>query len=237
MWNTTKSVYDPSNNTTIMNDYLNNLLLGYFPYMALAVFAAGVIYHLWISNKTVQATSSQFLRGGKGMFWGSTLFHYAILLVVLGHIFGLLTPEWLYTLVMTNETKRLLAIIMGSLSGGVALVGIVYLLFRRIGDARIRAISSFQDYFIPILLIVQIILGLTCTYITARSPIENYLSVDYWAQGIAWFEPDAWKYIADINILYVLHIVNGFLIFILFPYTKLMHMLMIPVRYLFKPNK
>lgn len=220
-----------------MTDYLNNLLLGYFPYIALAVFATGVLYHLWISDKTIQATSSQFLRGGKGMFWGSTLFHYAILLVLAGHIFGLLTPEWLYRLIMTDETKRLLAIIMGSLSGGVALIGITMLVIRRIGDARIRAVSSFQDYFIPILIIVQILLGLTCTYITANSPIENYLSVDYWAQGLVWFEPDAWKYIADINIFYVLHIVNGFLIFILFPFTKFMHMLMAPVRYLFKPNK
>lgn len=220
-----------------MTYYLNNLLLGYFPYIALAVFATGVLYHLWISDKTIQATSSQFLRGGKGMFWGSTLFHYAILLVLAGHIFGLLTPEWLYRLVMTDETKRLLAIIMGSLSGSVALIGITMLLIRRLGDARIRAVSSFQDYFIPILIIVQILLGLTCTYITANSPIENYLSVDYWAQGLVWFEPDAWKYIADINILYVLHIVNGFLIFILFPFTKFMHMLMAPVRYLFKPNK
>lgn len=220
-----------------MNDYLNNLLLGYFPYIALAVFTAGVLYHLWISNKTIQATSSQFLRGGKDMFWGSTLFHYAILLVLAGHIFGLLTPEWLYSLVMTTETKRLLAIIMGTISGGVALVGITLLVLRRIGDARIRAISSFQDYFVAILLLVQIVLGLLCTYITANAPVEHYLALDYWAQGLVWFEPDAWKYIADIHILYVLHIVNGFLIFILFPYTKLMHMLMVPVRYFFKPNK
>lgn len=217
-----------------MNDYLNNLLLGYLPYIALAVFVFGTWYRWQVSNRTVQASSSQFFRRDRKMGWGSMLFHFAILMVLFGHVFGLLTPPWLYRLVMSDETKRLLAIVMGSASGIVALVGITMLFVRRCTDVRVRANSSFQDYFIAALILAQIALGLVGTYITARSPIEEYMSLDYWAQGLVWFEPDAWKYIASIDIVYKLHIINGFLIFILFPYTKLVHMVVAPVFYLLK---
>lgn len=215
-----------------MNDYLNNLLLGFLPYIAFAVFVFGIWYHWRVSNKTVQATSSQFLRNDRKIGWGSVLFHYAILLVLLGHIFGLLTPAWMYWWIMTDETKRMLAIVMGSISGLMALAGITLLLVRRFTDIRIRANSSFQDYFIAVLILVQIVLGLLGTYLTARSPIEDYLSLDSWAQGLVWFEPDAWKYISTVDLIYKLHIINGFLIFILFPFTKLMHMVVAPIRYL-----
>ena len=108
----------------IAAEYLNNFFLGYLPYVALTVLATGLIYRTIRRNNTIQASSSQFISNDKSLRWGSTLFHYAILLVLLGHILGLLTPEWLYNWFMTNETKRLLAILMGSISGAAALVGI-----------------------------------------------------------------------------------------------------------------
>jgi respiratory nitrate reductase gamma subunit len=104
----------------IAAEYLNNFFLGYLPYVALTVLATGLIYRTIRRNNTIQASSSQFISNDKSLRWGSTLFHYAILLVLLGHILGLLTPEWLYNWFMTNETKRLLAILMGSISGAAA---------------------------------------------------------------------------------------------------------------------
>lgn len=214
-----------------MNDYLNSFFLGYLPYIALAVFFFGVWTHWHGSNATVQATSSQFFRKDRKLLWGSVLFHYAILLVLLGHIFGLLMPPAAYRWLMTDETKRSLAIVMGSLSGLGALIGLTMLVTRRFTDKRVRINSSFQDYFIAILLWVQILLGLMGTYHTAHAPLANYLSLDEWAQGVVRFDPDAWKYIASVNIVYKLHIINGFFIFILFPYSKLMHMVAAPIRY------
>ena len=212
-------------------EYLNNFFLGYLPYVALTVLATGLIYRTIRRNNTIQASSSQFISNDKSLRWGSTLFHYAILLVLLGHILGLLTPEWLYNWFMTNETKRLLAILMGSISGAAALVGITLLVVRRFSNKRVWATSKIQDYVIVVLLLVQISLGLWCTYITSQSSLEDYMAMEYWAQGIFIFEPDSWKYIADADLIYKLHIVNGFLIFIIFPFTKLMHMIMVPVLY------
>ena len=215
----------------IAAEYLNNFFLGYLPYVALTVLATGLIYRTIRRNNTIQASSSQFISNDKSLRWGSTLFHYAILLVLLGHILGLLTPEWLYNWFMTNETKRLLAILMGSISGAAALVGITLLVVRRFSNKRVWATSKIQDYVIVVLLLVQISLGLWCTYIIIQSSLEDYMAMEYWAQGIFIFEPDSWKYIADADLIYKLHIVNGFLIFIIFPFTKLMHMIMVPIHY------
>lgn len=219
-----------------MSAFLNNLFLGYFPYMATAVMIAGLIYRRAVSDRTIEAPSTQFLGEDGPLMKSSILFHYAILLVLAGHIFGLLTPPALYRWIMTDDTKRWLAVVLGSLSGLAALLGITLLFIRRLRNPRVRANSSFQDYFIPVWLIVQIVLGLLGTYHTAHAPLANYMALDEWAQGLVCFQPDAWKYIAPTNIVYKLHIVNGFLIFIFFPYTKLIHIIVAPIRYFFKSN-
>lgn len=215
----------------ILADVLNNFFLGYLPYISVAVFVTGVGYKVYRRNNTIQATSSQFVSNDKNVLWGSTLFHFAIVMVVVGHILGLFTPEWLYTLLVSNETKRLLAMIMGALSGIVALIGITMLVMRRFMNKRVRATSKPQDYIIASLILLQILLGLWGTYITSQSPLETYMAMDHWAQGIAILEPDAWRYVADVDVIYKLHFVNGFLIFMIFPFTKLMHMIMVPINY------
>ena len=209
--------------------YINNFFLGYLPYIALGVFLAGLLYRLHRRNSTIQATSSQFVSNDKGIRWGSPLFHFAIIMVFFGHIFGLLAPEWAYKWLMSIETKRTLAIIMGSLSGIAALAGIAMLAARRFSNKRVRATGRFQDYIIVSLLLLQIALGLWGTYITSRSPIADYIAMEDWAQGIALLKPDSWKHIMDLDWVYKLHLINGFLIIILFPFTKLMHMVMLPV--------
>jgi nitrate reductase gamma subunit len=159
------------------------------------------------------------------------LFHFAILMVLLGHILGLFTPEWTYNWLMTIETKRLLAIVTGTITGLAALTGIALLAARRLTNKRVRAAGRAQDYIIVLLLLLQIALGLWITQLTARSPIEEYKAVESWAQGIVTFRPDSWKHIADLALVYKIHLVNGFLIFMIFPFTKLMHMVVAPVNF------
>lgn len=213
------------------SDYLNSFFLGYLPYIAMAVFVTGLIYRICRRNNTIQVTSSQFVSKDKSVFWGSTLFHYAIIMVFFGHLFGLLAPEWMYRWLMTNETKRMLAIIMGSISGGVALIGIIMLTYRRFTNKRVKATGKPQDYLIVSLLLFQIALGLWGTHITAQAPLQDYLDMEHWAQGTAIFKPNSWEHIVDADMVFKLHIVNGFLICIIFPFTKLMHMVMVPINY------
>lgn len=218
-------------------DYINSLFLGYLPYIAVTAFFIGVLYHCFVSGKNIRATSTIFLEKDWLIKWGSPLFHYGIILVFFGHVFGLFTPPFIIEWFMPLETKRMLAISIGLFAGFFAFIGLSMLCIRKFVSNRIHKTSSFQDYFIVFLILVQIALGLLSTYTTTKGTLEEYLAFDYWVQGIVWFEPNVWHYILEADIIYKLHIVNGFFIFIIFPYTKLMHMIKAPFMFTIRPNK
>ncbi len=215
-----------------MENYFNNFLFTYFPHIALAVFWFGLITRFLVANKTIQAKSSQILEKN-GILKGSNLFHYGIIMVFLGH-FSLFLPEKLYHLVMTTETKRVIALSLGTLFGGLAVIGMLILLNRRIFNGRIKFTSSIHDYFILILLLVEATLGLSSTATTASVSVAEYASLGVWAQKVITFQPDAGAVIAGHSVLYKIHITIGLIIFMIFPYTKLMHLLVFPVTYFFR---
>lgn len=216
-----------------MEHFINNLLFTYFPHIAMAVFWFGLITRIVKVKKTIQAQSTQFLSDRKFRL-GSNLFHVGIIMVFLGHFSGLFTPEALYHVVITTETKRIIAIIMGSVFGMMTFAGMIILITRRIKDDRVRINSGFQDYFILFLLFVEVVLGLTSIFTTANASVEHYASLGIWAQKVITFQPDAGAVIAGHSLVYKAHIFIGLLIFIIFPYTKLMHMLVLPVGYFFR---
>lgn len=216
-----------------MDNFINNLLFTYLPHIAMTLFWFGVITRIVKTPRSLQAESSQFL-SKEGQQWGGNLFHYGILMVFVGHFTGLFTPENLYHLFMTTATKRVLAITMGSVFGTSAVVGIIILLIRRLKNERIRINSKPQDIFLLILLLFEMGLGINSIFITAGSSVENYAELGVWAQKVITFQPDAGAIIAGHSLIYKLHIVTGLIIFMIFPYTKLMHMLVMPVAYFFR---
>ena len=226
------SVTIPAKNANYktMENYINNLLFTYLPHIAMAVFWFGLITRIILTSKSIQANSSQFL-SRKELRLGSNLFHYAIIMVFLGHFTGLFTPEKLYHVVMSTETKRIVAISLGTIFGLLSLIGIIILIIRRLKNDRIRINSTWQDYFIAFLLLVEVTLGMISVSKTAVSSVEDYAALGIWAQKIITFQPDAAAVIAGHSLTYKLHIVVGLFIFIVFPYTKLMHMMMMPVAY------
>ena len=215
-----------------MDNYINNFLFTYLPHIALAIFMFGLITRLILFNKTIQAESTQLL-SDKKVKWGSNMFHIGIIFVFFGHL-TLFIPSWLYHMVMTTETKRMIALSMGSFFGVIAIIGMTILIIRRFNDPRIKATSSIQDYFIIILLLVEAVIGLTAVAGTATAPIEKYAALSEWAQAVVTFQPDAGAILATHPIQYKIHIVLGLFIFMIFPYTKLMHMLVLPYVYLFR---
>lgn len=216
-----------------MENYFNNFLFTYFPHISMAVFWFGLITRLVKIPETVQANSTQFLDRNH-MQWASNLFHVGIIMVFFGHFAGLFTPESIYHIVLTTANKRILAIIAGSLFGWMAFIGIIILIKRRTANKRIRFNSSPQDYFIIFLLFVEIALGLFAISTTYTSTVQNYAELGLWAQKVITFQPDAGSVISEHHIIYKLHIFVGLLIFMIFPYTKLMHMLVVPVAYFFR---
>lgn len=218
-----------------MDNYINNLLFTYLPHIAMTLFWFGVITRIVKTSKSLQAESSQFL-SKKGQRWGGNLFHYGIILVFIGHFTGLFTPEHFYHLFMTTATKKTLAVIMGSVFGTAAFAGISILLFRRIRDKRIRINSSAADILLILLLLVEMGLGLASIFISAESSVENYAALGLWAQKVITFQPDAGSVILGHSLIYKSHIVIGLFIFMVFPYTKLMHMFVMPIAYFFRSS-
>lgn len=216
----------------MISDYIYELLFTYLPYMAGGIFLAAVFFRIARSGNTVQAFSTQFLSNDWMLEWGSNLFHFGIVMVFVGHIFGLLAPEWSYNWLITNEQKRVLAIIMGGSFGLVTLAGVILLAIRRFTNPLVKSNSRMADYFFVGLVLVQIVTGMLGTCSTIQHDLQHYMNLDRWAQGLVVFMPDSWQYLTAASLVHKLHILLGFLIVIIFPFTKFMHMVAIPVRYL-----
>lgn len=216
-----------------MDHFFNNLFFTYLPHIAMTLFWFGVVTRIVKTSRSIQAESSQFLKKS-GQRVGGNLFHYGIILVFIGHFTGLFTPPDLYHIVITTETKKVMAVAMGSVFGTAALIGILILIYRRVSVTRIRKNSSPQDLLLLLLLLAEMVLGIISIFTTAGDSVENYAALGEWAQKIVTFQPNAGEVIADHSITYKLHIIIGLFIFMIFPYTKLMHMWVAPLAYFFR---
>lgn len=220
-----------------MADYLNTLVFGIYPYVALTVLALGSIIRYDREPYTWRSGSSQLLRR-RQLVVGSILFHAGILVVFFGHLVGLLTPIAVFdTLGIGHGFKQVMAIVVGGIAGIICLIGASMLLHRRLFDARIRATSSFGDIAILALLFVQLLLGLA-TIPLSMGHLDGAEMVKFmaWALGIFTFDGAAADYIADVHPIFKLHLFLGLTIFLVFPFTRLVHMLSAPLRYLWRPG-
>ncbi|MEQ8651085.1 MAG: respiratory nitrate reductase subunit gamma [Kiloniellales bacterium] len=212
-------------------------VFGVLPYIALTILIVGSIIRYERDPFTWKSSSSQLLRR-KQLVWGSILFHVGIIIVFFGHLVGMLTPVEVYhALGIGYGVKQVLAIVVGGIAGAMAIVGGAMLLHRRFLDPRIRATSSLADSGILALLFAQLILGMG-TILASINHLDGSVMLLFmdWARGIFTFQLDAWRSVADVSWIYKLHIFIGLLIFILFPFTRLVHMLSVPLRYLTRPG-
>ncbi len=216
-----------------MNAWLNNALYGWYPYVALTVFFVGSVVRFDYSQYTWRTGSSQLLRR-RQLMWGSNLFHVGILAIFAGHFFGLLTPVAVFDALGISHTfKQLLAMGFGGVAGIACWIGIALLAHRRLFDARIRATSSFADIAILLLLWAQLTLGLATIPISAQH-LDGGEMVKFmtWAQGVLTLRPGVAALVADASPVFKLHLFLGLTVFLVFPFTRLVHVLSAPVWYL-----
>lgn len=216
---------------------MHDFLYGIYPYIALTVLALGSIARYERDPYTWKSSSSQLLRR-KQLIMGSILFHVGVLAIFGGHLVGLLTPLAIWdALGVSHGAKQMIAIVLGGVAGIMALVGGIMLAHRRLTDSRVRASSSLADTGIILLLLLQLVLGLATIPLSLQH-LDGHEMTKFmaWAGGIFTFDGDAASYIADTNILFKAHIFLGLTIFLIFPFTRLVHMLSVPVRYLWRPG-
>lgn len=211
---------------------LNFLLFGVYPYVALAICLIGSWARFDLSQYTWKTGSSQML-SNKGMRVASNMFHIGILFILAGHFVGLLTPHAVYHHVISTENKQLLAMVSGGFFGIICLIGLLMLIYRRMTEPRVRASSSASDILILWVLLAQLLLGLL-TIVASTHHMDGSVMVmlGNWAQSIVTLQPTvAAESIAPVSLVYKLHVLLGVTLFVLFPFTRLVHIVSAPVWY------
>jgi nitrate reductase gamma subunit len=215
-------------------DYVNLFLFGIYPYICLSVFLLGSLVRFDREQYTWRSGSSQLLRA-RQLRWGSNLFHIGILFLFFGHFVGLLTPHAVYEHFITPANKQMLAIVSGGLAGLVCFVGLTLLLHRRLSDPRIRVTSTAMDIAVLVVLWLQLALGLiTLPYSLQHADGSVMMRLSEWAQRIVTFRGGAAELVAGLAWPYLLHLVLGMTIFLLFPFSRLVHVWSAPVGYVFR---
>jgi nitrate reductase gamma subunit len=200
----------------------------------MGVFVIGSLIRFDRDQYTWRSGSSQLLRR-KQLVLGSNLFHFGILFLFFGHLVGLLTPHWGYEWAIHPSTKQWMAIVIGGIAGTVCFVGLTMLLHRRLFDPRIRRTSTGIDIFILALLWVQLTLGLvTIPFSVAHSDGQVMLRLSGWAQGVLTFQDGSADLIKGLAFPYHAHLVLGMTLFLVTPFSRLVHIFSAPVWYLFR---
>ncbi len=219
--------------TTLAN-YLDVLFFSVLPYVAMVLFLVGTIYRYRSQTFTYSSLSSQLLEN-KQHFWALVPFHYGIITVITGHAVAFLVPRQI--LLFDSKPLRLYILEVSALIFGVTtLVSLIAIVARRLTDPRVRVVTTKADWILYAMLVVQVFSGV-------------YVAVFYrW--GSAWFAASASPYLWSLlklnpNIAVIaafpfaikLHIVNAWLVIAFFPFTRLVHILVVPNQYLFRKRQ
>lgn len=207
-----------------MASYVNELLFGIYPYIALSVFVIGSIIRFDREQYTWKSDSSQLLARGQ-LRLGSNLFHLGILGIFFGHLVGLLTPIAIWhALGVSAGAKQLIAIAAGGLFGVMMLVGLLLLIHRRLTQPRVRATTKAMDWIVLWLLLAQLSLGLATLPLSAQhldgSEMVKFMT---WAQHVVTFQGDAASLVENVSPIFKLHLLIGMTIFLVFPFSRLVH--------------
>lgn len=221
----------------MFQDFLHQFLFGWFPYIAVTVLIFGSILRFDAAQYSWRSESSQFLRR-KQMMLGSNLFHLGVLVLLVGHLVGLMTPIWVIDAAgISHEFKQIAAMTVGGIAGVAGLVGASLLLHRRLFDPRIRHTSSIGDITVLTLLWVQLIMGVGTLWWSAHDiGGTEMVRLMNWAHGLSVFNPDAPGWLAGAPLIFKAHIVLGLIIIFISPFTRLVHVWSAPIWFLFRPG-
>ena len=210
-----------------------------YPYICLAIFFFGSLVRFDREQYSWKSDSSQLLYDGQ-LRLGNILFHVGVLAVFGGHFVGLLTPLWVWhALGVSHAAKQLLAMTAGGIFGTMALVGLLILIKRRFTIDRININSTWRDKLLLVWILVTLLLGLSTICVSAGHMDGHEMTLlMQWAQHIVTFRGvEAAGFITDAHILFKLHMFMGMTFFLIFPFTRMVHVWsgFASVFYVFRP--
>ncbi|MGV9194454.1 respiratory nitrate reductase subunit gamma [Microbacterium sp. MC2] len=206
------------------------------PYAAIAVFIVG---HIWRYryDKFGWTTRSSQTYENRLLRWGSPMFHFGILMVIVGHVVGLLIPrEWLYAIGISEEIYHIGATVLGTAAAVLTLAGLAILIYRRRTVGPVFLATTVMDK------VMYVFLGATLLFGTAATVVYQVFgggfhyreTVSPWIRSILGFQPQP-ELMLEVPLLFQLHVITAFLLFALWPFTRLVHVFSAPVGYLFRP--
>lgn len=224
---------------------IENFLFGVYPYIAGTVFIVGSLIRFDREQYSWKADSSQLL-GKKGFRFASNLFHIGIIGIFFGHIIGMLLPHSWWQAITTDVGHQYIAVYAGSVFGGMSFIGAAMLLYRRMTNQRIVFTGRTRDSFVIFWLLVTALLGLSTistSYHHAQiGNVQNMLQLAEYVRSIATLNVNPELLTAaggvgfvDISFIYKLHMFFGMTIFLVFPFTRLVHIWSVPLTYLTRP--
>ncbi|MEV8313377.1 respiratory nitrate reductase subunit gamma [Streptomyces sp. NPDC059900] len=213
------------------------LLWGVLPYVSIALLISGTVWRARYDRFGRTSHSSQ-LHESRLLRIGSPLFHFGMLFVVLGHVVGLLIPQsWTDAFGVSDHTYHLVAVGTGAIAGAAAIAGIAVLVYRRFSVPAVRRATLRSDHLMYTFLLGAIVLGLLATILNSTGATGDYNyreGISPWFRSLFAFSPD-YQLMAGAPLAFKLHILFGFTLFALIPYSRLVHMFSAPVRYVFRP--
>lgn len=218
---------------TILDDFLFDI----YPYICLTILLLGSLIRFDREPYSWKSDSSQTLRL-RQLRMGSNLFHYGVLIVILGHFVGFLMPEAIVLRLMSPTEHMLLAMVIGGIAGLIAIIGMSVLIHRRLADVRIRGNSRRWDIAIVVMLWLQLALGIATVPVSAQhmggAQFERLVA---YVQTVVYFQGGGAAILQGIPWVYKAHILLGFTIFLVSPFTRMVHIWsgVGSIAYLFRP--
>lgn len=205
-------------------NYLYQFIFGIYPYIALSIFFLGSLMRFEREQYSWKSESSQLLYSGQ-LRLGNILFHIGILGLFCGHLVGLLTPVAVWdALGISHSTKQMVAMVAGGIMGSICLIGLIILIIRRFSSERLSANTTWRDKLVLIWILITLLLGLSTIAVSAQhTDGTEMVRLMTWAQHIVTFNGDAASYIVTAPWIFKLHIFMGMTLFVIFPFTRLVH--------------
>lgn len=210
----------------------DTLLFAAFPYVAVVLAVVVTIYRYYTDRYSYSSFSSQFLES-RTLFWGSVPWHFGVLIILLAHLVAVLIPD-VWARLIADPSRLYTLEVVGLALALAALGGLVLLFLRRIFNRRIFAVSSTMDWVLLAVLLVQVALGFWVA-LFFRWGSDWYLHTAVpWLQSLAKLDPET-QFVTSLPWVVKLHMLGGFLLLALFPFTRLVHLVTVPVTYLWRP--
>jgi nitrate reductase gamma subunit len=211
--------------------FLDQFLFIALPYVCIFTFLLMTIYRYRMQSFSYSSLSSQFLENDHH-FWAVVPFHYGILMVTAGHLIAFLIPRTI--LAWNSHPLRLYILEISALAFGIlTLIGLIGVIVRRFTNTKIRFVTTATDWILFFVLFVQTVSGISVAlfYPWGSAWFASNLSPYLWS--IFQLNPDI-TYVSALPHLVKSHIVLAFLTIGIFPFTRLVHILVIPNPYLWR---